>query len=209
MEKENTQKETDNKQQKKSDVSELNSGSATKIKNRKTMIIKSWLFLLIVNMILFSLSIYFIVILPKKAEELNKARSDEQRVKESQKVDITGLEYQPTQEKVEKLIKYYPEEAGVIDFIERVEGLKKLGYVKNFALVGQDAVKDKTGVYGIPFIVEFEGNWESTNVSLQELQKLPYLIRAINIEAKVIDTNLVNFKFGGFLYVSDKLAKTR
>jgi len=171
--------------------------------------IKSWLFLLFVDLLILAVSVFFIIDLPKKASELNRVRSDEEKVRESKKIDITGLEHKPTKENVDRLADFYPEEDGVIDFIEMVEGLKGEGKVKNFSLVGQDAVKDKTGAFGIPFIVEFEGDWESINISLQEFQKLPYLIRAINVDVKMVDEKVINFKYGGFLYVSDKLAKTR
>ena len=178
-------------------------------RNRGTTRIKSWVMLLILNTILFGASLYFIVNLPKKAEELNKVRSDEQKVVESKKIDVTGLEYIPTKESVDKLNSYFPEEAGIINFIERLESLREEGYIKNFSLVGQNAVQDKTSAYGLPFIVEFEGSWENIEVSLQEFQKLPYLVRAINVEVKTLDENRINFKFGGFIYVSEKLAKTR
>jgi hypothetical protein len=178
-------------------------------KNNKKLSIKPWIYLLVVNIVLLAVSAFFIINLPKKAVDLNKARSDEQKVKESKNVDVTGLEYKPTKESVDKLNSFYLEEAGVIDFIESIETLKENGNVKNFSLVGQNAVKDKTGAYGIPFIVELEGGWEKINISLQELQKLPYLVRAIDVDVRVVDSSTINFKYGGFLYVSDKLAKTR
>ena len=171
--------------------------------------IKSFIFLFVIDLFLLISSVFLIFNLPKKAAELNRARSEEQKVIESKKIDVTSLEYVPTKESVDKLNGFYPEEDGLIDFIEKIEILKEEGKVKNFSLVGQDAVKDKTGAYGIPFIVEFEGAWENINLSLQEFQKLPYLVRAVDIEIKLIDTKTVNFKYGGFLYVSDKLAKTR
>ncbi|KKR11645.1 MAG: hypothetical protein UT39_C0004G0004 [Candidatus Woesebacteria bacterium GW2011_GWA1_39_21] len=178
-------------------------GKAARKKNR------SWILLLVIDLLMLGFSVFFIVSIPTKAEALNKARSDEQKVKESKNVDVTGLEYKPTKDSVDTLNSYYPEEAGLISFIEAVDKLKESGIIKNFSLVGKNAVKDKTGVYGIPFIIEIEGKWEDINANLQEFQKLPYLIRAVNVEANVIDLNIVNFKYGGFLYVSDKLAKTR
>jgi len=178
-------------------------------KIKGTTKIKSWVMLIILDIILFSISLYFIVNLPKKAEELNKVRSDEQKVVESKKIDVTGLEHIPTKESVDKLSTYFPEEAGIINFIERLERLREEGYIKNFSLVGQNAVQDKTSFYGLPFIIEFEGSWENVEVSLQEFQKLPYLVRAINVEVKTLDENRISFKYGGFLYVSEKLAKTR
>jgi len=159
-----------------------------KVKARKK--IRSWILLLVIDLLMLGFSVFFIVSIPTKAEALNKARSDEQN-------------------SVDTLNSYYPEEAGLISFIEAVDKLKESGIIKNFSLVGKNAVKDKTGVYGIPFIIEIEGKWEDINANLQEFQKLPYLIRAVNVEANVIDLNIVNFKYGGFLYVSDKLAKTR
>ena len=171
--------------------------------------IKSWIVLLLVNFIMLAASIFILISLPKKAAELNKVRSDEEKVVESKKVDISGLEYKPTKDSVDKLLNYYPEELGLIKFIETVETMKEKGSIKNFSLVGEGAVKDKTGAYGIPFIVEFEGNWETIGLSLQELQKLPYLVRAIDVKVETVDEKTISFKYGGFLYVSDKLAKTR
>lgn len=171
--------------------------------------VKSFIGLFIVDVLLLVASVFLIINLPKKATELNKARSEEQKVIESKKIDVTSLEYAPTKESVDRLSSFYPQEDGLIDFIEMIEVLKGDGKVKNFSLVGQDAVKDRTGAYGIPFIVEFEGSWEDINLSLQEFQKLPYLVRAVDIEIKLVDTKTINFKYGGFLYVSDKLAKTR
>jgi Tfp pilus assembly protein PilO len=171
--------------------------------------VKSWIALILVNFIMLTLSIFMLASLPKKAAELNKVRSDEEKVIESKKVDITGLEYKPTKDSVDKLLGYYPEELGLINFIETAEAIKGKGSIKNFYLVGENAVKDKTGAYGIPFIVEFEGSWETIGQSLQELQKLPYLIRAIDVKVETVDEKTISFKYGGFLYVSDKLAKTR
>lgn len=175
----------------------------------KKIKIKSLAILLVIDAVILAISFYLISVLPKKASDLNKARSDEQKVVESKKIDVTGLEYQPTKESVDKLTSFYPEEAGLIDFIEMIEEMKKNNMVKNFQLVSSDAIKDKTGAYGIPFIIEFEGSWENVNLSLQDLQKLPYLIRAVSVETQVVDEGIINFKYGGFLYVSDKLAKTR
>lgn len=188
----------------KAEVKSEKSGSAER--GRK---MKPWIILLVVNVTMLMISVYFILSLPKKASDLNKLRSNEQKVKESKNIDVSGLEYKPAKDNVDKLTGFYPDEGGVIKFIEMVDGLKEKGQIKNFSLVGQDAVKDKTGAYGIPFIVELEGSWTDINLSLQEVQKLPYLIRAINVEVNVIDENTVNLKYGGFLYVSDKLAKTR
>jgi Tfp pilus assembly protein PilO len=185
----------------------------TKPETNKTAVkktkIKSWIALLLVDIVMLATSTFMLVSLPKKASELNKTRSDEEKVIESKKVDVTGLEYKPTRDSVDKLLSYYPEELGLINFIETVEAMKEKGSVKYFSIVGENAVKDKTGAYGIPFIVEFEGGWETINQSLQELQKLPYLIRAIDVKVDTLDEKTVNFKYGGFLYVSDKLAKTR
>ena len=197
-----------NKQEKVSDKVENKKPNIEKLKKNKKHI-KPWIFLVLFDILMLIASVLIISSLSKKAIELNQRLSDEQKIKESKGVDITGLENQSMKTSVDKLESYFPEEPGLIDFIELVEDMKDKGLVKNFSLVGQDAVKDKTGAYGVPFIAEFEGSWESIDTSLQALQKLPYLIRAINVEVRVIDANIINFKYGGFLYVSDKLAKTR
>ncbi len=175
----------------------------------KSVKIKPWIFLLVGNILMLGVMIFFIVDLPKKALELKNARNDEQKVVESKKVDVTGLEYQPTKESVDKLISFYPEEEGVIEFIKRMEKLQTEGVIRNFSLVSENAVKDRTGTYGIPFIAEFGGTWEDIGLSLTKFQQLPFMIRAINIEAKMLGSETADLKFGGFLYVSEKLAKNR
>jgi hypothetical protein len=195
-------------QKKIEDKTDIKKADVVKTK-KKGRAIKPWIFLVVFNILMLLASVYLMTSLPKKAQQLNQVLSDEQKVKESKRVDVTGLEYQPTKESVEKLMRYFPEEPGVIDFMEAVEEMEEKGLLKNFSLASQDTVKDRTGAYGIPFVVEFEGTWESIGTSLQEFQKLPYLVRAINIEAAMVDEKTVIFKYGGFLYVSDKLAKTR
>ena len=178
-----------------------------KIKNTRK--IKPWILLVVIDFLMLLMSGFIILELPKKAEELNKVRSEEQKIKESKNIDVNGLEYPPTKEKVNELNGYFPEEAGVIAFIESIEALREKGIARNFSLVAQDAVKDKTGSFGIPFIVYFEGSWENIDKSLQEFQDLPYLIRAVNVETEMIDNEIVILRYGGFLYVSEKLAKVR
>ena len=94
-------------------------GKAARKKNR------SWILLLVIDLLMLGFSVFFIVSIPTKAEALNKARSDEQKVKESKNVDVTGLEYKPTKDSVDTLNSYYPEEAGLISFIEAVDKLKE------------------------------------------------------------------------------------
>lgn len=196
-------KQPEKKEVQKNPVPENNLPKKAKFK------INSRYILLAVNVILLAVSVFFIISLPKKAAALNQARSDEQKVKESKNVDVTGLENPAIKQKVDTLKNYYPEEPGLIKFIEQMDEMKSSGQIKDFSIVGKDPVKDKTGTYGIPFIAEIEGTWDEINLSLQAIQKLPYLVRGVNVEAKVIGTNDINFKYGGLLYVADDLAKTR
>jgi Tfp pilus assembly protein PilO len=68
---------------------------------------------------------------------------------------------------------------------------------------------DKTGNYGIPVIIELNGAWESIGQDLQEIQKLPFLLRAISIDAEPDKENesMIQFKYGGFLYVDTRLGE--
>ncbi|HLE49346.1 MAG TPA: hypothetical protein VI819_04945 [Patescibacteria group bacterium] len=164
---------------------------------------------LFINLIILLGSLYLIYDLPRKAEVLKSAKIEALKIEESSKVDLTGLEIIQNKKNWEILKSYFPDEVGVIKFITDLETLKKNEIIKDMSFVSQDAVRDKTGALGIPFIMEIEGSWDKVDAALKDFYDLPYLVRVINVDATVLEDGSVNFKFGGFIYVSESLDKNR
>ncbi len=165
----------------------------------------------IVNVVILVLLILILGMLPKKATELKRLRNLSLSSKAKSNVEIADLEIKSNIEKSDELKILFPDESGLVSFVEEIEKLKATGVAKKFSFANEDAVRDKTKSLGIPFIVEFEGTWEQIDKDLQALQKLPFLLRVITIETRQTkgdeDTNLIRFMYGGFIYVDESLAK--
>lgn len=154
--------------------------------------------------------IFVLGLLPDKALELKVLRNLSLSSDQKSKVNTADLQIKTNIELADKLTQLYPDEVGLVEFVQEIERMKAEGKIINFSFVNKDVVKDKTKLLGIPFVVEFEGTWEQIDANLNELQTLPYLIRAITVDVKVKDgeeEGIINFKYGGFIYVGDELAK--
>jgi hypothetical protein len=171
-----------------------------------------------VNLITVVALFFLLVKLPEKAETLNKLTIENIRNESSVSFEFSDVE--ASKEKADKLTELFIDESGVVDFVAEVEDIKaESGSIQKLTFTGEGATKDKTGNYGIPVIIEMRGTWEEIGKDLEKIQTLNYLFRAVKIEARnvlledeetkeLIDTNVVELEYGGFLYVSDKLGKS-
>lgn len=146
--------------------------------------------------------------LPDKAAEFKKLRNMSISAEARSKVEIADLEIKSNIEKSDRLIALFPDETGLVNFVKEIEKLKLEGIVKTFSFANQEAVRDKTTILGIPFVIELEGTWDQIDASLQSLQRLEFLYRAITVQIEPKEEeNLINFKYGGFIYVDESLGK--
>ena len=87
----------------------------------------------------------------------------------------------------------------------------KDGVLVGFNFANKEAIKDVSGYYGIPIAIEFSGSWEGIVRDLERFEKLPYLMRPIKAEVNTIpdedNKNVINFKYGIFLYVDESFGK--
>jgi hypothetical protein len=178
-------------------------------KSPKKRFISGLLLVSLLNLILLISTIFLLVDLPKKAQDLKKIRNEKLDAMVSSKAETSDLELKSVVEKVDQIKAIFPNESGLVSFVKEIENLKTGGVVKGITFVSQEAVRDKTTSVGIPFIVEMEGKWEQIDSNLQSIQKLNFLQRPVNITINVIASGLVNFKYGGFIYVDESLAKSR
>lgn len=144
--------------------------------------------------------------LPTKALELKGLKNSIITAEQSAEVNFADLELKSNKELAEKLLVMYPDEVGLVNFIQEIEKLKKRGIVTNFSFANQTPVRDKTRYLGIPIAIEIKGNWKEISGALVDLQKLPYLFRPVSMSTQPdSEEGLINVRYGGFLYVDESL----
>ncbi len=146
--------------------------------------------------------------LPAKAAELKGLKNSILTVEQSSEVNFADLELKSNKELAEKLLVLYPDEVGLINFVQEIEKLKKQGIVTNFSFANQTPVRDRTKYLGIPIAIEIKGNWHQISDVLVDLQELAYLFRPVSMSTQPDSENgLIKVRYGGFLYVDESLEK--
>jgi len=159
--------------------------------------------LVIINLFSLVFLIVLLVKLPAAAESLRQARII------STKDDATvSYEYnQAVSHKpdFDKLSALFLDDRGVISFVNEVETLKsEENAIQRVTFTSQKPVKDRTGNFGIPVVIEMTGTWEQIGKGLEKIQVLPFLFRPVTFESKPSVSNPVTFdvKYGVLLYIS-------
>ena len=151
--------------------------------------------------------IYFNRKIPEKALEVKAVRSEELGAS-AQSQETIKQDIAEHQELSDKLFSLFPDDEGLVNFANELDRIKVEGKIVGFSFATEEAVKDKTGSIGIPVLIEIKGTWAEIDSDLQKIQKLPYLLRSIQVEAKPAEEEgLIDIKFGGFLYVGKDFGK--
>lgn len=170
--------------------------------------------LAVINIISVILIIILLVKLPQKAKEVKALRTE--NIKNESSVSFEFSDIEEAKKRSQELERLFLDESGLVEFVKEIEKIKAGGgTVVQLNFGSQQPIRDKTGYAGIPVIIEMEGSWQAIGQDLQKIQSLPYLFRAVKIEAgsksaigeEVQATDIIEFKYGGFLYVDDKLAE--
>jgi hypothetical protein len=162
----------------------------------------------IINLISFVLLVIILIRFPDKAQELKRLRIENLRNESSVSFEFSEIDVHKP--KAGRLSGLFLDEAGVVDFVNEVEKLKIEGSAFNkMTFASQKVVKDKTGNYGIPVVIELKGSWEAIGGAMEAIDALPFLFRPVNILAEPVleEEGVIMFKYGGFLYVNDRLGK--
>jgi len=165
--------------------------------------------LLIILNFVFVIALAFILSkLPERAKELKNLINQELQAEKAGGEQLVNLEIENTKEKTGKLESLFPDERGLVDFVRDLDELKTQGFITNFNFASKEPIKDKTGLYGVPVIIEFRGNWIQIGEGLLRLQNLPFLFRAVKIETEFKpEESVIQLKYGGFLYVHENFGK--
>ena len=160
----------------------------------------------IVNLVCLFVLIFILSLLPRKAEELKNLRSLIAKANSQSSNEIILAEISAAKKKTEKLTSLFPDENGLVKFTGQIDNLKNQGAVINFSFAKDIAVKDKTGLIGLPIVIEISGTNTQADSALRQIQNMPFLLRAINIEIKKIEDAKIRLKFGGILYVNENFS---
>lgn len=182
---------------------------AAKTKER-TLKLDYWVKYLILGAINLILVMVLVVILGKlstSASKLNRLRKISLGAAIKTATEIAESEIGSSKEKTDELATVFPNEERLVDFVREVEKLKEEGIVTDFSFTSKEVVRDKTGFLGTPVVIEFSGSWSQIDAGLQKLQNLPVLFRAVRIEAEKTTENLIDLKYGGFIYVDESMGK--
>jgi len=187
------------------------SGSGEKASNNMSredrLVTTKDILLWVINVASLALMIVLLIKLPKKAEELNTLRN--QVLLSESEVALEISEVEGSKDRASELEDLFIAEQGLVNFVSDVEKLKGgSSSINKINITSQKAVKDRTGSYGIPVVIEMRGDWSRFGEDMKKIQQLPYLFRVIRIDSEILDDEgVVGLKYGGFLYVHDKLGK--
>lgn len=139
--------------------------------------------------------------LRQKTSEMKKMKvlSDQ-----ASQINLENLESEVVENKDKsgQLEAVFPNEESLLEFIKEIDKLKKDKQLTYFSFAADNILKDKTGYLGLPLVFETKGSWQELSASLASIYRLPFLIRAINLEVRQVAEKEMNLKFGGILYVS-------
>lgn len=164
----------------------------------------------IVNFISIVFFVILIINFPKKSQELKSLKIQEIKNETAASMETNEIDF--AKPKADEMDKLFLDEAGIVNFVNDVELQKSEGgAISKVSFASQKAVADKTGNYGYPIAIELTGSWETIDMDLQKIDKLPYLFRPVRVEISYDEENpeVVIYKYGIFLYVRESLGKTR
>ncbi len=178
---------------------------------RKNLSVKWWLkdiVLAVVNLIFLLSLVVILGRLPQRANEFKQLRSTYVLEIEKSKIEVAEMEIESGKRVADELSDLFPDEAGLADFAKEMDTLKEEGLISGFIFASEQAVRDKTGSLGVPVVIRLRGSWILIGEGLAKIEELPFILRAVSIETEKIDEeSVIDFKYGGFLYVDESFAK--
>ena len=165
--------------------------------------------LAIINLVAVAAIVFLLDRLQLKAQEVKQLRSIQLSATHGEPFSALKANVEEAEAKTGELVKYFPDSQGLIAFVGEIDKLKAEGVVTGFSFANEEPIKDKTGSFGLPVLIELKGNWSTVDSALGRIMSLPYLLRAIRIDVSpaLDEPGLIDFKFGGFLYVDKNFSK--
>jgi len=165
--------------------------------------------LAVINLIAVAAIILLVDRLELKAQEVKRLRSIQLSASHGEPFSALKTDVEAAEAKTDELVKYFPDSQGLIVFVGEIDKLKAEGVVTGFSFANEEPIKDKTGSFGLPVLIELKGSWSTVDNALVRIMSLPYILRAIRIDVSpaLNEPGLIDFKLGGFLYVDKNFSQ--
>lgn len=164
--------------------------------------------LAVVNLCFIAGLIFLLARLPEKANQVKSLRTASYVSTADAGVDILQFDLDANKDLANRLEEAFPSEDRLLEFVNEIETLKTEGVVVNFSFASKNPVMDRTKNFGYPIIIEMIGSWEQIATDVEKIQKLPFVFRPVTFDAEENpEENVVQLKYGGFLYVDQSLEK--
>lgn len=161
----------------------------------------------LINILTLILLIVIITEIDDKAVELKQIKNENIRLSEN--YDYNSDQVNEDVQQAERLDKLFITDSGVIDFVSDVENLNESGAIRRVSFSSPDPVKDKSGSFGRPIIIQLRGNWNQIDQAMKNIHDLPYLFRPVRIEIERLSPeeggpgDAIEVGYGGLLYIKD------
>jgi Tfp pilus assembly protein PilO len=141
------------------------------------------------------------------ANDIKKMRSEQVKLTPVN-IDTIRKELVEAQEKNKKLEALFPDEVGLVNFVNEIDAIKEDKILTGFSFANNVPLKDKLGYSGLPVLLRFKGSLSEINNALAKVQALPYLLRPIDIKISSQEaTGSAILDYGGLLYVNENFGK--
>ena len=164
---------------------------------------KKIMIILTVNIVLLGSLVSLLGLISQKARQVQFLNSQIAATVSESEWETVIQELAISQREIKELAALFPDEVELIAFVKIIDQGKGSGLVTHFSFASDEPVKDKTGFVGIPLVIELSGTWSQVNQTLDEIQNLPFIVRAITVEITAVSESEFKARLGGILYVNE------
>lgn len=137
------------------------------------------------------------------AVEVNSGRVEKLKLEAQSSNVVTQSVVERTKSEAAKLRDLFPDDDKLLEFINKIDELKRQNIIVGFSSASDEVVKDKTGYPGVPVSLEVRGTEAELNNALKQINDLPVIINPIIVEVNKLEESKFSYKLGGFLYVDE------
>ncbi|MFC1649311.1 hypothetical protein ACFL2C_01180 [Patescibacteria group bacterium] len=178
-------------------------------------------FLTIINLVFLAIMFVLLGKFESMATKHNELRNKVADRTTTDDLSVLEFELEESYESSDRISDVFPNETGLLEFIDGVERMKNPGTVVGMSFSSKKPVKDRNGNVGIPVIIELEGLWGEILSDIEKTQEIPFMFKPVKLnterelqieedeDGQIIRTNTIFATYGGFLYVDEEFSKNR
>lgn len=161
----------------------------------------------IINLVLLVSLGFLLQKLPRDAEKVKELRSAQVVSHSENDIGVLQAELDKNKENIESISEVFVDDEKFLGFITSIDQLEASGVISNFSLPVTKPVLDSNKNLGLPVSMTFSGSLDQVNQAFAEVDKLPYILKPVNIDIDVLPDGRRTVRFGGFLYTNENFNK--